>query len=380
MFDREIENLRLNGLYREIRDRESPAGRIIRIDGQDYLNFASNDYLGLSFHDEIIQAAIDSVRTYGMGAGSSRLLSGGTELFRELEQDLARLKGTEDALVFNSGYALNTGVIPAIAGRGDVIFSDEINHASIIDGCRLSAARKVIYPHCDAGKLGELLRRERSRRKLVVTESVFSMDGDIAPLEDIFSLCESSNAILYVDDAHATGVLGDGRGSLTHFNLPAAPFVIQMGTLSKAFGAAGAFIAAGRSTCRYFINTARTIMFSTALPPPVIAAALKAVQIITKSPDLIDKLWKKIHLFHRGIESLGIKKGKSVTQILPILCEDVAEATKLSDFLFYEGIYAPAIRPPAVIQPRIRISLTASHSRDDIELLLDLLGRFFGGR
>jgi len=378
MFDRALEDLRRNGLFREVRDRTGGAGRMILINGYEYVNFASNDYLGLAHDPEIIKEAVNALKTYGLGAGASRLLSGGTQLHRELEHELARLKGTEDALVFNSGYATNAGVIPALSREMDVILSDELNHASIIDGCRLSSARKIIYPHCDIGTLSEMLEKEKDSRKLVITESIFSMDGDLAPLDKIFALCESTGAVLYVDDAHATGVLGGGRGGLARFNLPIVPFVVQMGTLSKALGVFGAFIAAERSVCEYLTNTARTIIFSTALPPPVIAAALMTVQRVMRSPELIEHLWENVHLFHLGIERLKIEKGAGESQIIPLFCESIDEAVRLSEYLFRKGIYAPAIRPPTVVRPRIRISLTAAHTRSDIEGLLDMLGGFFG--
>ncbi|HTZ17094.1 MAG TPA: aminotransferase class I/II-fold pyridoxal phosphate-dependent enzyme, partial [Dissulfurispiraceae bacterium] len=274
MFEEDIKRLKEKGLLRKIHDREIPSGdafvslgsRIV-LEGTEYINFASNDYLGLSSSSDLADAAKKAVDAFGFGAGASRLLSGGTAMHAKLEKEVAIFKGTEAALALNSGYQANTGVIPALAGEGAVIFSDELNHASIVDGCRLSRAKKVIYNHRDIYHLSSLLHNEAGAKKIIVTDTVFSMDGDIAPIRNLYELCSGlPGTMLYLDDAHGTGVLGGGHGALTHFGLTPQSWIVQMGTFSKALGSFGAFVAGTRELIDWLINTSRGFIYSTALP------------------------------------------------------------------------------------------------------------------
>lgn len=382
IFSEELEALRHENLLRQIKDRQASsasfASRIL-INGTEYINFASNDYLGLSMNLSVIDAAKKATDEYGFGSGASRLLSGGTELNAKLEKAISEFKNTEAALVFNSGYTANISAIPSIAMQGDVIFSDELNHASIIDGCRLSRAKKVIYRHCDTEHLSELLKKENGNKKIVITDSVFSMDGDISPLKDIYELCsslrsESSNSILlYIDDAHGTGVLGNGYGVLQHFKIKPEPWIIQMGTFSKALGSYGAFIAADSNIIDWLINTARGLIFSTALPPCAIAASLEALKILKKDSSLLKKLWQNRERFFKGIRDLGFDAMHSETPIIPIVVGDTNATLKFSELLMSHKIYAPAIRPPTVKIPRIRFTVTAPHTEQDIDKLLNVI-------
>jgi 8-amino-7-oxononanoate synthase len=374
VFEKELESLRKNSLLRGLRDRSLPQGARIAIGGRRYLNFASNDYLGLAAHPRLLDAAAAAMQRFGAGAGASRLLAGGCPLHDELEAALARLKGTEGALLFNSGYSANTGILPALARAGDTIISDELNHASIIDGCRLSGAETLVYRHRDVDHLAELLKTARGRTKIVATDAVFSMDGDIAPLKEIFGICQEHGALLYLDEAHATGVLGGGRGALAHFGLSPGPRVVLMGTLSKALGSFGAFAAAEANTVKWLLNSARSFVFSTALPPAPVAAALEALRVLAEGGGLLERLWENRRILKASLEGLGLDTGGSETPILPVLLRDTGEALALSERLFEGGIYAPAIRPPTVRRPRLRLTVTAAHSREDMERLVHALG------
>lgn len=358
---------------REIRDRASPQGRRVRINGKECLNFSSNDYLGLANDQRLVGAAKEALRAYGAGAGAARLLGGGCMLHGELEKKVADFKGTEAALLFNSGYSANTGIIPAISEKDDALLSDEQNHASIIDGCRLSRARTYVYRHRDMGHLDELLRSAPARKKIVVTDSVFSMDGDIAPLDEICGLCRKHSALLYVDDAHGTGVLGRGKGALAHFGIAPEPWMVQMGTFSKALGSLGAFSAGSAETIKWLISSARSFIFSTALPPGVVAASLKAVDIIKRDTSLVERLWANRKMLVGLLEPLGFDMGETETPILPLIMDNVKHALHLSARLLDGGIYVPAIRPPAVDVPRLRLTVTAAHTEEDIEHLVEAL-------
>jgi 8-amino-7-oxononanoate synthase len=373
MFFENLPILKGKGLLREIKDRTSPQGPRIRFNDKEFINFSSNDYLGLSTHSYVIRKAQDELTTYGYGSAASRLLGGGSTVHRELEDKIAQFKGTERALIFNSGYSANTGIIPAITNEEDVIFSDELNHASIIDGCRLSKARVFVYKHKDVLYLEKLMRKEPAKTKLVVTDSVFSMDGDIAPLPDLFNICKENNALLYIDDAHATGVIGNGMGGLSHFHLKSEPWVIQMGTFSKAFGSFGAFVTGTGEVIDWIINTARSFIYSTALPSCVIAASLAALEVIKNNPDLIRRLWDKTNKCANEIAKFGLNKTRTETPIIPIKTGTSEEASRISGYLFQNGIFAPSIKPPTVKEPRIRITITAAHAEEDIERLIELL-------
>ncbi|MBT9536960.1 MAG: 8-amino-7-oxononanoate synthase [Nitrospirae bacterium] len=381
MFSESLIRLKEKNLLREIKNRNSPQGTRIVIDGKEYINFSSNNYLGLANHPHVIESAQKAIAMFGFGSGASRLLCGGSILHSELEKRTAKFKGTESALIFNSGYSANTGIIPAIAYEGDVIFSDELNHASIVDGCRLSKAKKIIYRHKDIGHLSELIEKETAKRKIIITDSVFSMDGDIAPLKKIYNICSSlnaerltPNALLYIDDAHGTGVLGNGKGALAHFGIKPEPWIIQMGTFSKALGSFGAFAAGSKDAIEWILNTARSFIFSTALPSCAAAASIAALEVIEKEPELLSKLWSNREQAVHGITKLGYDIMGSETPIIPVRTETVERALQISQHLMENGIFAPAIRPPSVKEPRIRIAVTSAHTAEDIERLIKALG------
>jgi 8-amino-7-oxononanoate synthase len=373
VFEREIEALESKNLLRTVLSRHSFQGPEIILDRKKIINFSSNDYLGLANHHEVIRSVENSLRKYGFGSGASRLLAGGSDLHRNLEKEIAKFKETQAAVVFNSGYAANTGIIPAITSENDVIFSDELNHASIIDGCRLSRAETVVYRHSDPADLKRLLRKSGSRRKIVITDTVFSMDGDLAPLPDIHAVCLQYGAVLYLDDAHGTGVLGRGKGALAHYNLKADPWILQIGTFSKALGAFGAFAAAGEDLIRWISNTARSFLFSTALPSCVIAGADAGLRLVRRNPLLMDKLWANRERLSEGLRNIGMSDKISATPILTLRTGSIEEALRISEYLYKRGIYVPAIRPPSVTEPRLRVTVTAAHKKEHIARLLDLL-------
>jgi 8-amino-7-oxononanoate synthase len=378
MFEQELSQLEQKRLFRRVIEIDSYDGPRVTINGSDMLLLCSNDYLGLANHPALRQAATQAMERHGFGAGASRLVSGTSSVHRSLEDRLALFKGTEAALLFNSGYAANTGIIPAIAGTGDVILSDSLNHASIIDGCRLSKAEVRVYRHKDAGHVEMLLKKGmNARRKLIVTDGVFSMDGDIAPLKDLAALSEKYDAILMVDDAHGTGVLGKtGRGTVEHFGLSGRVH-IQMGTLGKAFGSFGAYAAGSTDLINFLINKSRSLIYSTALPPSVCAASLAAINIVEQDTERRERLWKNCSRFVNGLKSIGISTGDSETPIIPIVIGDPGRALKAAEKLFEYGIYAPAIRPPTVPAnaARIRTTVTAAHTERDIDSALDIFRR-----
>lgn len=373
MFSEKLKILREKSLLRDIKDRASPQGPKVKFGSREYVNFSTNDYLGLANHPYLIDIVKKALDDYGYGSAASRLLSGGSNLHKELEDKIAKFKGTEFALVFNSGYSANTGIIPAITDKDDVIFSDELNHASIIDGCRLSKAKTLIYRHKDVSHLDDLIRKEDAKSKIVITDTVFSMDGDIAPLSEICDISKKNNAILYIDDAHGTGVLGNGRGALSHFNIKPEPWIIQVGTFSKAFGSFGAFVAGSRDVIEWILNTARSFIFSTALPSCVIAASIAALELIEGNPELIKKLWANRNKVVKYIKDTNFDIIKSETPIITLKTGTVLNTLRVSNQLYDKGIFAPAIRPPTVMEPRIRITVTAAHTDEDIERLIEAL-------
>lgn len=373
MFFEKLEILKKNRLFREIQDRASPPGAKIKFGERELINFTSNDYLGLSANPCVIDRAKRAIDEYGLGSAASRLLGGGSVLHKGLENKIVQFKNTEAALVFNSGYSANTGIIPAITDEDTVILSDELNHASIIDGCRLSKAETMIYRHKDVSHLEELLRKRDSKRKVVVTDTVFSMEGDLAPLKEIFTVCKKYHATLYIDDAHGTGVLGKGRGALSHFNINPEPWIIQMGTFSKALGSFGAFIAGSSNVIDWVINTSRSFIFSTALPPCIVAAALAALELIENDQGLIKKLWANREKLAHLLKDTGYDIMGSETPIIPIKTDTLENTLRVSRHLYNKGIFAPAIRPPTVKEPRIRITVTAAHTDEDIERLIKAL-------
>jgi 8-amino-7-oxononanoate synthase len=373
MFSEKLGLLKEKELLRHIVDRESPQGPKIIIQGREYINFSSNDYLGLAGHPNIIDKGKEALDRFGFGAGASRLLSGGTILHRQLEEKVAQFKGTEAALVFNCGYSANTGIIPALADGDTVLFSDELNHASIIDGCRLSKAETIIYNHRDMTHLENCLKNNVTGKKIVVTDTIFSMDGDIAPLLEIVKLCKAHSAHLYIDEAHATGVIGKGKGGLSHFAISPEPWIIQMGTFSKALGSFGAFVAGSAEIIEWTVNTARSFMYSTALPSCIIAASIAALKLIENDSQIINRLWKNRDKVTQGILDAGYDIIGSETPIIPVKTGSVQNTLRIAKHLFEQGIFAPAIRPPSVKDSRIRITVTAAHTDEDIERLIEAL-------
>jgi len=378
MFEHELSDLRQRHMFRKTLVIQSRDGAKIVIEGRSLLLMCSNDYLGLSFHPALRAAAKAAMNRYGCGAGASRLLSGTSAVHAELEERIALFKNTEAAVVYNSGYAANTGIISAIAGPGDIILSDNLNHASIIDGCRLSRAQVAVYRHRDVNHLEDILRKAPSiGRRLIVTDGVFSMDGDIAPLPEMVFLSEKYNAILMVDDAHAVGVLGEGgKGTAEHFGLEGR-VPIQMGTLGKALGSFGAYAAGSRDLINLLINRSRSFMYSTALPPSVCAASIAAIDIVEHDTLLKKRVWKNRDRLVSGLIGLGVNCGSSESAIIPVVIGDTEKALNAGNRLFEYGIFASAIRPPTVAEgsARMRITVTAAHRDDDIDSVLDALDR-----
>jgi 8-amino-7-oxononanoate synthase len=375
MYAGKLKILEEQNLLRRLKDREFSQGPQIMFEGKEYLNFSSNDYLGLANHPFLIDRAKKAMDKYGFGSGASRLLSGGSILHKHLEDRISQFKGTESSLVFNSGYAANTGIIPALSDEDTTLFSDEFNHASIIDGCRLSASKTLVYRHRDLAHLEALMGKDGSKKKIVITDTVFSMDGDIAPVKKLYDLCKNFGAILYLDEAHATGVIGNGKGTLAHFDINPEPWIVQMGTFSKAFGSYGAFLTGSSEVVQWTLNNARSLVFSTALPSCVIAASMTALELIESTPALIQTLWINREKLAAGLIKIGYDIMGSETPIIPIRTGSMENTLRLSAYLFEKGIFAPAIRPPTVKEPRIRINITAVHTDEDIERLIEALGK-----
>jgi len=367
----ELEEIKKNGLYRKLNTiRSSQTPRIIK-DGRELIHLSSNNYLGMANHPEVIKAMIDAALEYGTGAGASRLAGANTDMHNSLEEKIAQFKNTEASIVFSTGYMANVGTIAAIMNKGDLIFSDELNHASIIDGCRLSRADVKIYPHMDVNTLEKYLCASSHKKKLIVTDGVFSMDGDIAPLPEIVEIAKNFDAMVMVDDAHATGVLGKHwRGTADHFNVEVD---INMGTLSKALGSIGGFVAGNEELIDFLRNRARPFIYSTALPPPAAAAAKTAIDIIEHEKPA-EKLWKNIKIYRNGLKNIGFPI-ISETQIIPIMTGDPARTQAVASELEKLGVYATGIRPPTVPEGkgRIRTSLMTNHSKEDISEALEAI-------
>ncbi len=362
-------------MIRELRRERIPLhvasdpGPEVVLDGRPHVHLCSNNYLGLASHPEVIEAAVEATRRFGAGSGASRLVSGGTELHRALEERLARFKCTEDAVLFSSGYLANTGTIAALAGPADVVLSDELNHASVIDGCRLSGARVEVYTHGDAGDLERRLRVANARRVLVVTDTVFSMDGDVAPLAEIVDACERHGAMLMVDEAHATGVLGTtGGGAVEALGLSGRVPVV-MGTLSKALGAAGGFVCGSRSLVAYLRNRARTFIFDTALPAGPVAAALTAIEIATTEPQRRARALHNARRLAHGLQAHGYDVKEPDACIVPVILGGEERALACAARVRARAVLAPAIRPPSVAPDscRIRATTMATHTDEMID-------------
>lgn len=380
-----INYARTHDLYPDLPVIDGPPEPEVMMEGKKVLMFTSNNYLGLATHPEIKQSAIKAIQKWGVGSDGSRLLSGNLRIHRDFEQAIAAFKGGEDAIVWPSGYSANVGAISAIAQTlrvlpsdffafGTVIISDELNHASIIDGTRLSKQRKVVYRHGDVRDLAAKLRRFRFRRKLVVTDSVFSMDGDIAPLDKIAELCRRYNALLMIDEAHATGILGkNGHGSLEHFGLKAMQDVdIVLGTCSKALAATGGFVVGSKELTDYLRVASRSYMFSTAMMPAASAALITTLQVIEKEPWRRQKLWENADYLRGQFHEAGFDTLSSKTQIIPVLIGEDAKAIAFSRKLYDRGIFAPAVRWPAVPHKlaRLRITVMATHEKDHLDFLI----------
>ena len=363
---------------RALRPVEAGAGPRLTLDSRSLVNLGSNNYLGLADHPRVKAAALAAIERHGVGAGASRLLTGHTEVHEELEAAIARLKGAEAALVFGSGYLANLGIIPALVGRGDAIFADRDDHASLIEGCRASGARLRVYRRDRLDRLDALLARSpRAGATLIVTESVFSMEGDLAPLPDLADLADRHGALLMVDDAHATGVLGArGSGSSEHWGLQDRP-IIQMGTLSKALGALGGFAAGPKTLIDYLVNRAKTFIYTTALPAAIAAAALEAIRILDEDPEPLSRLRANRRFWHDGVQALGFDTMGSASPIVPLRIGADALAVEAASALAVEGVYAPAIRPPTVPAgtARIRTSILATHTAEDLALALSAVER-----
>jgi len=375
--EKSLSDIKAGGLFRKMRYLETPQAPYARIGGREVLLLSSNNYLGLCNDDRLKKAACDTVNAYGVGSGGARLLTGSYELHRRLEQELAVFKGTEACLVFNTGYMANLGTISALTDKNWVIFSDSLNHASIIDGCRMSGARVVVYNHCDMADLQRKVSAWRPEFALIVTDGIFSVDGDIAPLPDIVEIAQRRGILTMVDDAHATGVLGPhGSGTSDYFGLR-DKIDIQMGTLSKALASEGGYVAGRRVLIDYLVNRARSFIFSTALAPAAIAVSLEALDIIRTEPQRRESLLADAIWLQERLRSAGFHVPESRTPIIAIIVGDPDIAVSFGEALFAEDIYIPAIRPPTVPHgtSRLRISLMATHTRADLERAADAIER-----
>lgn len=373
----ELQELKDKGLYKNIRTIESAQGAWVEIDGRKVLNFCSNNYLGFAAHERIRNAAKAAIDRYGVGPGAVRTIAGTMTLHEELERELAEFKGVEACLTVQSGFSANLCAIPALVGKGDTIVSDELNHASIIDGARLSRAKIKVYPHNDMEGLEKVLQEDLEGRVLVISDGVFSMDGDIAPLPGIVKLAKKYGAMTYVDDAHGEGVLGRaGRGIVDHFGLH-GQVDVEVGTFSKALGVMGGCIAGSAEIVEYIKQKARPFTFSSALTVPDTAATLEAVRILNQSGELVERLWENARIFKAGLQELGFNTGVTETPITPVMIGDARDSSDFSRHLFEEGIFATTIGFPLVAhgKARIRVMLSAAHSREDLDFALKIFGK-----
>jgi len=367
----ELTSLRESGLYNQIRTLESPQGPWLIVDGQKVLNFCANNYLGLANNSRLVNAAKDAADKYGVGPGAVRTIAGTLDIHLKLEKRLAEFKRVDKAITFQSGYCANLATIPALVGKEDVIFSDRLNHASIIDGCRLSKAKIIPYDHCSPDDLKKVLdeNRKNYRRALVVTDGVFSMDGDVAPLDEIYQVTRDYDVILMVDDAHGEGVLGEGgRGIVDHFNLH-GKVDVEVGTLSKAFGVVGGVVAGNPLVVEWLYQRGRPFLFSSAMTVPDVAACIEAVDILESSTELVDRLWENAAYFKAEMKSLGFDTGFSTTPITPVMLGEAPLAQEFSKKLFENGVFAMSIGFPTVPKgaARIRVMISAAHSKDDLD-------------
>jgi glycine C-acetyltransferase len=367
----EIDALKTAGLYNHIRTLGSPQGAWLIVDGKRVLNFCSNNYLGLANHPKLIEAAAAALHKYGVGPGAVRSIAGTMEIHTELEQRLAKFKGVEAAIVLQSGFSANTAVIPVLVGKEDLILSDALNHASIIDGSRLSGARIERYTHADVADLERMIKENAGtyRRALVITDGVFSMDGDMAPLDKIYEVTNRYDIMLMVDDAHGEGVVGrGGRGIVDHFGLH-GKVDVEVGTLSKAFGVVGGIVAGSAKVIEWVRQRGRPFLFSSATPPADVAACIAAVDLLESSTELVDRLWENARYFKAALKEMGLNTGSSVTPITPVMLGEAPPAQQFSRELFAESVFAMSLGFPTVPQgkARIRVMISAAHSRDDLD-------------
>jgi glycine C-acetyltransferase len=375
--DDELAALRAQGLYRWPRELQGEQAPVCVYDGRRVINLCSNNYLGLANHPRLKDAARRALETYGVGSGAVRTIAGNMEIHQALERRLAEFKRTEATLLYQSGFAANAGTVSALLGKEDVVVSDELNHASIIDGCRLSGAARKIYPHKDLPGARRCLEEARgARRVLLITDGVFSMDGDLAPLPELCALAREFGAIMMVDDAHASGVVGaGGRGTIEHFGVHGM-VDIQVGTLSKAWACLGGYVAGNRPLIEFLMQRARPLLFSTSHPPSVAATALAALDLIEEHPDLIERLWENTRFFKAGLREIGFDTGASETPITPLMIGDEGQAMLFSDRVFERGMFALGIAYPTVPRgkARVRTIVTAGHTRDDLSRALAICG------
>jgi glycine C-acetyltransferase len=375
----ELDKLREQKLYQKLRILESEQLPVSRFDGREVINLSSNNYLGLTTHPKLKQRAIAAIEKYGVGSGAVRTIAGTMSLHMELEEKIAQFKQVEASVVFQSGFTANAGTVAAILTREDVIISDELNHASIIDGCRLSRAEIKVFPHKDVEACEKVLQGLSSHKahKLLITDGVFSMEGDIAPLAQLVELAEKYGCIMMIDDAHASGVLGrNGRGTVDHFKLHGR-VDIQVGTLSKAIGSLGGYVCSTRDAIDYLYHRARPFLFSTSHPPSVAASCIAAFEVLDEEPQLIDGLWSNTRFFKAGLQKLGFNTGQSETPITPVIVGDAALAHQFSRELFEAGVFAQGIGYPTVAQgkARIRTIVTATHTEDELKRALEIMER-----
>jgi glycine C-acetyltransferase len=374
----ELDSLRQQGLYRSLRVLEDRQQATAHFDGRAVVNLSSNNYLGLTTHPKLVAAARAATEAFGVGSGSVRTIAGTMAIHMELERRLAAFKKTEAVVVFQSGFAANSGAVSAILNKDDVIISDELNHASIIDGARLSRAAIKVFPHKDVDAARRIVRDlPAQQRKLLITDGVFSMDGDLGAVADLCAIAEEYGCIMMVDDAHASGVFGqNGRGTIDHFHVHGR-VDIQVGTLSKAIGALGGYVAGSRAFIEFLYHRARPFLFSTSHPPAVAASCLAAVDILEREPEIIDRLWENTRFFKSGLVKLGFNTGVSESPITPVIAGEGSRAMKLSDRLFQEGVFAQGLAFPTVARDkaRVRTIVTATHTRQELQFALDAFAK-----
>src|SRR5712675_2441052 len=374
----ELDSLKQQGLYRKLRVLEGEQSHHSTFDHRQVVNLSSNNYLGLTTHPRLREKALEAVRQLGVGSGSVRTIAGTMDIHMELEERLAAFKKTEAVVVFQSGFAANAGTVAAILSPDDVVISDELNHASIIDGCRLSRAAIKVFPHKDVDAARKILAAlPVAQRKLLITDGVFSMDGDLGALPGLCAVAEEYGCIMMVDDAHASGVFGaNGRGTIDHFGMHGR-VDIQVGTLSKAIGALGGYVAGSKALIEFLYHRARPFLFSTSHPPAVAAACIAAIDVLEQEPEIIDRLWENTRFFKAGLETLGFNTGLSESPITPVIVGEGALAMKLSDSLFAKGVFAQGIAFPTVARDkaRVRTIVTATHTRDELQFALDVFAK-----